>query len=168
MAECYPEASVVREPPLAPLAAIATGIVVSRFVPFGSRDLLTGIAAFLILGVYSRSRELRVLASVSKVTLCRVTWLSPLPQGENRRPFIRSNKRSGPTDERPSIYLLSCQSRRSTLLHSAAALDYFRSAFAGQRPGQQTTRSSAPVVIGLGFCDASSTARRRPRRPRRV
>ena len=35
---------------LAPLAAIAAGIVVSRFVPFESRELLSGIAAFLILG----------------------------------------------------------------------------------------------------------------------
>ena len=47
---------------LAPLAAIAAGIVVSRFVPFESRELLSGIAAFLILGVVSLWRRLRPLA----------------------------------------------------------------------------------------------------------
>ncbi|HYS45215.1 MAG TPA: ComEC/Rec2 family competence protein, partial [Rhizomicrobium sp.] len=52
----------MREPLLAPLAAIAAGIVVSRFVPFESRELLSGIAAFLILGVVSLWRRLRPLA----------------------------------------------------------------------------------------------------------
>ena len=47
---------------LAPLAAIAVGIVVSRFVPFESRELLSGIAAFLILGAVSLWRRLRPLA----------------------------------------------------------------------------------------------------------
>jgi len=52
----------LREPLLAPLAAIAAGIVVSRFVPFGSRELLSGIAAFLILGVFSLWLESRLMA----------------------------------------------------------------------------------------------------------
>ena len=52
----------MREPLLAPLAAIAAGIVVSRFVPFESRELLSGIAAFLILGVVSLWLRLRPLA----------------------------------------------------------------------------------------------------------
>src|SRR5439155_3532342 len=54
----------LREPLLAPLAAIAAGIVVSRFVPFESRELVSGIAAFLILGAFCRSGELRGLAIV--------------------------------------------------------------------------------------------------------
>src|SRR5260370_21632841 len=62
---CYTEASPLREPLLAPLAAIAAGIVVSRFVPFGSRELLSAIAAFLILGVFSLWRESRLLAIAS-------------------------------------------------------------------------------------------------------
>ncbi len=60
--ERYTEGSTLREPLLAPLAAIAAGIVVSRFVPFGSRELLSGIAAFLILGVFSLWLESRLLA----------------------------------------------------------------------------------------------------------
>jgi len=44
------------------LAAIAAGILVSRFVSFESRELLFPIAAFLILGVFCLWRELRRLA----------------------------------------------------------------------------------------------------------
>ena len=47
-----------------PLAAIAAGIVVSRFVVFESRELLFAIAAFLILGVLSLKRRSRALALV--------------------------------------------------------------------------------------------------------
>ena len=54
----------MREPLLAPLAAIAAGIVVSRFVSFEPRELLSGIAALLILGIFSLWRESRVLAIV--------------------------------------------------------------------------------------------------------
>jgi competence protein ComEC len=46
------------------LAAIAAGIVVSRFVSFEPRELLSGIAALLILGVFSLWRESRALAAV--------------------------------------------------------------------------------------------------------
>ncbi len=46
------------------MAAIAAGIVASRFVLFEPRELLSGIAAFLILGVFSLWRESRALAIV--------------------------------------------------------------------------------------------------------
>jgi competence protein ComEC len=49
---------------LAPLAAIAAGIVVSRFVPFESRELLFAFAAFLILSGISLRRAARRLASI--------------------------------------------------------------------------------------------------------
>jgi competence protein ComEC len=54
----------LRDPLLAPLAAIAAGILVSRFVPFEIRELLTAIAALFILGLFSLWRQSRVLAGV--------------------------------------------------------------------------------------------------------
>jgi len=54
----------LRDPLLAPLAAIATGILVSRFVPFETRELLIVLAAFFLLGVLSLWRDARVLAGV--------------------------------------------------------------------------------------------------------
>lgn len=54
----------MREPLLAPLAAIATGILVSRFVPLEIRELYTVIAAFTILCILSMWRRARALASV--------------------------------------------------------------------------------------------------------
>lgn len=52
----------MRDPLLPPLAAIATGIVASRFVSFEIRELLIVIAAFLILGIIALWRKARVLA----------------------------------------------------------------------------------------------------------
>jgi competence protein ComEC len=52
----------MRDPLLAPLAAIATGILASRFVSFGTRELLTVVAAFFILSVIALLRKSRVLA----------------------------------------------------------------------------------------------------------
>ena len=43
----------MREPLVPPLAAIAAGILVSRFAPFDTRELLISIAAFLVLGIVS-------------------------------------------------------------------------------------------------------------------
>jgi competence protein ComEC len=54
----------LRDPLLAPLAAIAAGILVSRFVPFEIRELLIAIAALFLLGILSLWRARRVLAGV--------------------------------------------------------------------------------------------------------
>ena len=53
----------MRDPLLAPLAAIAAGILVSRFVLFEIRELLAVIAALVLLGVLSLWRQNRVLAA---------------------------------------------------------------------------------------------------------
>src|SRR5260370_41991501 len=93
--KCYPETSTVREPLLAPLAAIAAGIVVSRFVPFGSRELLTGIAAFLILGVYSLSQKSRALAaSCALFALMLGGSLTDLLHRPGPDPLIETNSRT--------------------------------------------------------------------------
>lgn len=52
----------MREPLVPPLAAIATGILVSRFAPFETRELLISIAAFLTLAILSLRRRNRMLA----------------------------------------------------------------------------------------------------------
>jgi competence protein ComEC len=54
----------LRDPLLAPLAAIAAGILVSRFVPFETRELLTAIAALFFLGILSLRRQSRILAAI--------------------------------------------------------------------------------------------------------
>jgi competence protein ComEC len=54
----------MRDPLIPPLAAIATGILASRFVFFGIRELLIVIALFLILGAIALWRQARVLAGV--------------------------------------------------------------------------------------------------------
>src|SRR5947208_4296809 len=58
----YTDSSTLREPLLAPLAAIAAGIVASRFVRFEPRELLSVISAFLLLGVFCYWRQFRFLA----------------------------------------------------------------------------------------------------------
>jgi competence protein ComEC len=52
----------VKDPLVGPLAAIAAGILVSRYVPFHSSELLPVIAAFLLLGALALWRKARVLA----------------------------------------------------------------------------------------------------------
>jgi len=47
---------------VAPLAAIASGILVSRFVPFHPSELFAAIAAFLLLGVVALWRDSRAIA----------------------------------------------------------------------------------------------------------
>lgn len=54
----------MKHPLLGPLAAIAAGILVSRFVPFPQFELLAAIAAFLALGVLALYRNARALAAV--------------------------------------------------------------------------------------------------------
>lgn len=49
----------MRAPLLAPLAAVATGILLSRVVPFETRELLIGIAAFAVLGLIAAWRGAR-------------------------------------------------------------------------------------------------------------
>ena len=53
----------MRDPLLAPLAAIAAGIVASRFAAFEPRELIFPIAAFLILGILCWLRKLRALGT---------------------------------------------------------------------------------------------------------
>jgi competence protein ComEC len=48
-----------------PLAAIAAGILVSRYVPFNNPELLWSIAAFLLLGALALWRNARVIAGAS-------------------------------------------------------------------------------------------------------
>src|ERR1017187_5043617 len=53
----------MKDPLVAPLAAIASGILVSRFVTFQQSELLLAIAAFLVLGVVALHRGSRALAA---------------------------------------------------------------------------------------------------------
>jgi len=52
----------VKDPLVGPLAAIASGILVSRFVPFHSSELFAAIGAFLLLGILALRRDSRTLA----------------------------------------------------------------------------------------------------------
>jgi competence protein ComEC len=52
----------VKDPLLGPLAAIASGILVSRLVPFRQSELLFAIGAFLLLGVIAILRQSRIVA----------------------------------------------------------------------------------------------------------
>jgi len=54
----------VKDPLVGPLAAIASGILVSRFVPFHTFELLAATAAFLLLGIAAAWRKSRFLAAV--------------------------------------------------------------------------------------------------------
>jgi len=54
----------VKDPLVGPVAAIAAGVLVARFVPFQSRELLPHLIAFAALAVVARFRGARVLAAV--------------------------------------------------------------------------------------------------------
>jgi len=54
----------VKDPLLGPLAAIAAGILVSRFVPFAKTELLAATGGFLALGICSLLLKSRWLAAV--------------------------------------------------------------------------------------------------------
>jgi competence protein ComEC len=54
----------VKDPLLGPLAAIASGILVSRFVPFSKIELLGAIGAFMVLGIIAILRRSRWLAGL--------------------------------------------------------------------------------------------------------
>src|SRR5690242_19729352 len=47
------QSACLKDPLLGPVAAIAAGILVARFVPFRSTELLAAAGAFLILGLLS-------------------------------------------------------------------------------------------------------------------
>jgi competence protein ComEC len=64
----------VKHPLIGPVAAIATGILVARFVPFHQSELLTAAAAFLGLGIVAFWRKSRILA-----TVC--CWFALVPAG---------------------------------------------------------------------------------------
>jgi len=55
----------VKDPLVGPVAAIAAGVLVARFVPFQSRELLPHLIAFAALAVLAHFRGARVLARVS-------------------------------------------------------------------------------------------------------
>ena len=52
----------MKHPLLGPLAAIAAGILVFRYVPFGQFEILAAIAAFFLLGLLAQWRGAQVLA----------------------------------------------------------------------------------------------------------
>ena len=52
----------MKDPLVGPLAAIAAGILVSRYVPFSQFELLWTIAAFLALGILALWRKAKILA----------------------------------------------------------------------------------------------------------
>ena len=54
----------MRDPLIAPLAAIAAGILTARYIPFAPHELMGAIAAFLLLGVVATWRKAGVLAGV--------------------------------------------------------------------------------------------------------
>ena len=54
----------MKDPLVGPVAAIAAGVLVARFVPFQSRELLPHLIAFAALAVVARFRGARVLAAV--------------------------------------------------------------------------------------------------------
>src|ERR1035438_10213663 len=62
-ASCYNRSSV-KHPLIGPLAAIAAGILVARFVPFHQSELLAAAAAFFLLGLLALARKSRALAAV--------------------------------------------------------------------------------------------------------
>jgi competence protein ComEC len=70
-AACYTTARLatiafrVKDPLLGPLAAIAIGVLVARYVTFDSAELLAAMAAFSLLAVLSAWRRSRRLAAIS-------------------------------------------------------------------------------------------------------
>lgn len=54
----------MKDPLIAPLAAIASGILAAHFVSFPQAELLAAIAAFLLLGIVAIWRQARFLAGV--------------------------------------------------------------------------------------------------------
>jgi competence protein ComEC len=55
----------VKDPLVGPVAAIAAGVLVARFVPFQSRELLPHLIAFAALAILAHYRGARVLAGVA-------------------------------------------------------------------------------------------------------
>jgi competence protein ComEC len=90
----------MQDPLLPPLAAIATGILASRFVSFETRELFIVIAAFAILGAIALWRRARVLAGTccllglvfagALVDLAHRPGSRPELDSEGREPVILS------------------------------------------------------------------------------
>jgi hypothetical protein len=57
----------MKDPLVGPLAAIASGILVSRFVTFQPSELLLAIAAFLVLGVVALHRGSRIIEGMREL-----------------------------------------------------------------------------------------------------
>ncbi len=73
----------MKDPLIAPVAALASGILLARFVPFSGREMSLALAAFLALGIVARVRGFRVLTWTCCLLgiLCggALTWLLHLP-----------------------------------------------------------------------------------------
>jgi competence protein ComEC len=73
----------VKDPLVGPLAAIASGILVARFVPFATPELLIASPAFLLLGVLSLWRGSRPLAgfcaALGLVCAGALTYVAHIP-----------------------------------------------------------------------------------------
>lgn len=73
----------MKDPLIAPLAAIATGILAARYIPFAPHELMAAIAAFLLLGVLATWRKAAVLAGVccclGLFFAGALVWLANLP-----------------------------------------------------------------------------------------
>jgi competence protein ComEC len=73
----------MKDPLIAPVAALAAGILLARFLPFYGRELSLALAAFLALGIVARIRGFRILtwASCLLGIVCggALTWLVHLP-----------------------------------------------------------------------------------------
>ncbi|HMC61984.1 MAG TPA: ComEC/Rec2 family competence protein, partial [Candidatus Solibacter sp.] len=67
-------AFLVKHPLIGPVAAIATGILVARFVPFQKFELLAAMSAFLALSLLAHMRRAGTLAMVC-------CWLALIPAG---------------------------------------------------------------------------------------
>ncbi|MGA9623746.1 MAG: hypothetical protein WBQ65_04695 [Bryobacteraceae bacterium] len=86
----------MKDPLVAPLAAIASGILLSRFVTFQQSELLLAIAAFLVLGVVALRRGSRVLAQPQlDIRRCgREDWVRRLRRtnaGDNSCDYLLDN-----------------------------------------------------------------------------
>ena len=96
-----------------------------------------------------------------KVIPGRVTWLSPLPKGDERRPIIRAEAQHAPGSNRPTISTspLSSRPHRSTF----AMIPVFHGISRAEGPFKQTTKNDGLSYSNFGNsspagpCKAQST-----------